>query len=114
MTIYNCLILWRLKIFNLKLSYDFLLIMPIMVGITVFSVYSIINGAYFSLNQNNLKRDAIIYLAVGIIELYMGIQGLLMTPREWDNHIIFLALGLFLLLSGMAQLYYNYRSRIEK
>ncbi|GAA2872767.1 DUF6442 family protein [Lactobacillus intestinalis] len=114
MTIYNCLILWLLKIFNLKLSYDFLLIMPIMVGITVFSVYSIINGAYFSLNQNNLKRDAIIYLAVGIIELYMGIQGLLMTPREWDDHIIFLALGLFLLLSGMAQLYYNYRSRIEK
>lgn len=39
MTIYNCLILWLSKIFNLKLSYDFLLIMPIMVGITVFSVY---------------------------------------------------------------------------
>ena len=88
--------------------------MPIMVGITVFSVYSIIKGAYFSLNQSNLKRDAIIYLAVGIIELYRGIQGLLITPREWDNHIIFLALGLFLMLSGMAQLYYNYRNQIEK
>lgn len=89
---------------NLKIKPVFLLMVPLLTGLIIFSIYTVAKGVSHGFNEKKNKSAAIITLTLGIIELIFAIIGIVGNPNNWQNSVVNILVGLALAIPGFTDL----------
>lgn len=92
------LVVLNLDLFDIKISINAAVIVPLYVGVFVISIYDIINHAYFGTNEKRQLSVGIIFLIVGVLDGYLTWQSWIVDKNLMENITSILLSGYFLVV----------------
>lgn len=98
---------------QVKVSSLLMIMIPLFAGVWVFSMYTIWNSAYFTLDQNKVKLFSWIFVIVGVMNCIKGIEGLI-KKTLMDSNMYYLFVGIFLFSIGVMLIYCFHRDQNDR
>lgn len=99
--------------YQIKISTLLAVSLSLFVGIWVFSVYTIWNSAYLSLNQRGIKLLSYAFMLIGLIDGFKGTEGLI-KEFELESNIFRIFIGIFLFSIGGMLIFCSHRDQNDK
>lgn len=98
--IIGSLIVLYLDLFDIKVSTNVAAVVPLFTGVFVYSIYDVINHAYFGTNEKRQWSVGIIFLIVGILDGYLSWQNW-KQDNDLMGNITWMLMSLYFLLIGI-------------
>lgn len=92
------LVMLYLDLYNIKISTNVTILVPLYAGIFVISIYDIINHAYFGTNEKRQLSVGIIFLIIGVLDGYLTWQSWIVNKNLMENIPSILLSGYFLIV----------------
>lgn len=92
------LVVLYLNLYNIKVSTNVAILIPLYAGVFVISIYDIINHAYFGTNEKRQLSVGIIFLIVGVLDGYLTWQSWTVDKDLMRNITSILLSGYFFIV----------------